>query len=176
MRSPWISGTRDPSYLRFLLFFLQLFVTLLFIRWVNKSRIARWVGHIARRPIGGNQKYVYICLSEIMKRRHHSENLNIDGNIILKYSQILEKYVIRVWNVFNQVTKGYSGNEASGSLKGKQFSTNRAVTSFLSRTAPVSQLIICSLPAWREWKWDPCFEWCRQQGGVFGLLPMIRIQ
>jgi hypothetical protein len=62
---------------------------------------------------------------DILKGRYHSENLGIDGRIILKW--ILEKSDGKVWTGFVWSKTGSSGgscehiNEPSGYIKGGAF-------------------------------------------------------
>jgi hypothetical protein len=60
-----------------------------------KSRRVTWARHVARREIW---EVHTTFLSENLKGRDHFGDLNVDGNLILKW--MLNKYVARVWNGF----------------------------------------------------------------------------
>jgi len=79
----------------------------------------RWGGHVARVE----EMRIYIDFwSENLKGKDHSEDLVVDGRIILEW--ILGKYGGKLWTGFMclriETTGGLSeyGNEISGSIKG----------------------------------------------------------
>jgi hypothetical protein len=63
----------------------------------SKSRIIRWVGHVAYM----GEKLLNKCSTEFVgkcEERRHLEDISTDGRIILKW--ILNKWRIRIWTEF----------------------------------------------------------------------------
>jgi hypothetical protein len=69
-----------------------------------KSRRIRWARHVARM---GEMKHKHKILFESLEGRNHSEDLGVDGRIILKW--ILGKQVRRVWSGLMWIRIGTSG-------------------------------------------------------------------
>jgi hypothetical protein len=62
------------------------------INRMTKSRRIRWIGHVAHM---GKMRNAYKILLEILKGRDRSEDLGVDGMIILKW--ILGRQSLRAW-------------------------------------------------------------------------------
>ena len=71
---------------------------------VTKSRIMRWVGHVARM---GERRVLYRVLVEKPEGKSHLGDPGVDGRIILRW--IFRKWNVRVWTESSWLRIGTGG-------------------------------------------------------------------